>query len=179
MEVSQVWEYGSRIDERLFTAFVGDANWLPQSQNVLVTFGAVSYINGVHPSSLAPTALMARIKEVTHDPVPEVVFDLVVFDYANTDPTDEGYWVYRSTRIPDLYSRTATAVADLTVRLENGRTLLEFSADATRTHFVEATTDLMHWEEIGKATLEKSGDFAFEDDNPGAFPARYYRVVTQ
>jgi hypothetical protein len=122
---------------------------------------------------------MARIKEVTHDPVPEVVFDLVVFNYANTDPTDQGYWVYRSTRIPDLYSRTATAVADLRLRLENGRPLLEFSADATRTHFVEASTDLVHWEKIGKALLEESGDFVFEDDSLEALPARYYRVVTQ
>jgi len=28
MEVSQVWEYGGNVAERLYTPSVGDANWL-------------------------------------------------------------------------------------------------------------------------------------------------------
>lgn len=84
MEVAQVWEYGSQSADRLYTDSVGDADWLPQSRNVLITFGNIAYENGAHPSPLSANAAMARIKEVTHDPVPEVVFDLAVFDYSNT-----------------------------------------------------------------------------------------------
>jgi hypothetical protein len=178
MEVSQVWDYGRNNSERIFTGSVGDANWLPQRQNVLITFGAISYINGVHPSAFSPGALMARIKEVTHDPVSEVVFDLAVFDYTNTSALYRGNWVYRSVRIPDLYPHPATPVVDLAIRLENAKPLLEFSADPAHAYFVETSADLVHWTNVGEATLEQSGEFEFQEEYAD-HPARFYRVVTE
>jgi hypothetical protein len=58
---------------------------------------------------------MLRIKEVTHGPEPDVVFDLAFFDYSNTATNYLGSWGYRSHRIPDLYPVTTAArqVADL------------------------------------------------------------------
>ena len=47
MEVRQVWEYGSAAMERIFTRFLGDADWLETTGNVLITFGAVSFTDGV------------------------------------------------------------------------------------------------------------------------------------
>jgi hypothetical protein len=69
----------------------------------LVTFGFISYENGAHPDPIAPSATIARIKEVTHEANPSVVFDLELSDPNNTDRKSKGYEVYRSYRIPDLY----------------------------------------------------------------------------
>jgi len=104
MEVSQVWEYGANIQPRMYSPSVSDANALRKSGNVLVTFGNVRYMNGLSPSPVAPNSAMPRIIEVTHDAVPEKVFDMAVFDFANTSTNFRGSLVYRSERIPDLYA---------------------------------------------------------------------------
>jgi arylsulfate sulfotransferase len=180
MEVSQVWDYGRTSAERLYTDAGGNADWLPQRGNVLVNFARVMYVNGLHPSPYSQNATMVRIQEVTHDPVPEVVFDLAFFDYGNTNSSYLGYLVYRSHHIPDLYGQLPKPVADLTVSIQNGLPRLEFSADETRTYIVEASIDLLNWEEIGVASEdEQSGDFSFQEEEPSEFPARYYRVVTE
>ena len=177
MQVSQVWEYRNATNEHLFTPTVGNADWLPKTSNVLVTFGAITYVNGNHPSPYATYANMARIKEVTHDAVPQVVFDLAVFDYSNTNSTYRGDWVYRSHRISDLYAHPALPVADLAVTWENGMPHLAFSADPARTYAVEASTDMVHWEQIGEAVLEDNGDFKFVDGNAKQPQALFYRVI--
>jgi len=106
MEVSQLWEYGKNAAPRLYTDRVGDANWLPQSGNVLVTFGYVVYVDGVRPNPSATGAAMIRIQEVTHDQTPKVVFDLALWDFGNTSSSYRGYTGYRGDRIPDLYPVT-------------------------------------------------------------------------
>src|SRR5262249_27001418 len=111
MEVSQVWDYGSNIPEPLYTDKVGNADQLPQSGNILVTFGSVKFVNGVPPSALGPNATMARIKEVTHDAMAEVVFDLAISQY-NNPAVNSDCFVYRSHRIADLYAHPPLAVAD-------------------------------------------------------------------
>jgi hypothetical protein len=177
-EVSQVWEYTS-TNEQLFAWSVGDADYLKQSGNVLITFGNVTYVNGQHPSPYSTNAAMARIKEVTHEAVPEVVFDLALFDYANTNKTYAGCFVYRSDRIPDLYSILPQAVADLRVTFKEGQPNLEFSGDGARTYPVEASTNLVDWEMIGFAQPTGSGNYEFQDEIAGEYPARFYRVITQ
>jgi arylsulfate sulfotransferase len=179
MGVSQVWDYGRTNAEQLFTDRVGNADWLPQSGNVLITFGNVDYVNGVHPSLVAPKATMLRVKEVTHNQVPEVVFDLAVFDYGNTNSSYLGTFAYRSHRIPDLYTHPAQPVADLRVRYESGMPRLEFSADSTRTYTIEASTDLVNWSAIGEPAEESDGDFSFLDAYAADLPSRYYRVITR
>ena len=115
MEVSQVWDYGRTNADRLYTDRVGSARQLPQTQNVLINYGYVLYENGVYPNPHSPAAVMARIKEVTYDPSPQVVFDFAFFDYSNTSSSYKGSGDYRAYRIPDLYPvRTPSrAVADL------------------------------------------------------------------
>jgi arylsulfate sulfotransferase len=103
MQVSQVWQFADTNKDRLYAGTLGNASWLPQTGNVLVTFGCVSYENGVHPDPIAPNASIARIKEVTHEANPSVVFDLELCDPNNTNRNSLGYEVYRSYRIPDLY----------------------------------------------------------------------------
>jgi arylsulfate sulfotransferase len=182
MEVSQVWEYGRTNNaQRLYADHEGNAELQPNTGNVLIDFPAVSYVNGVAPSSFGPSATMARITEVTHDAVPQIVFDLAISMYANTNMSYKDCSVYRCHRIPDLYAHPAKPVADLSVTCENGLALLEFSADDTRTYVVEASTNLVGWETIGVAVEDEqqSGDFSFEDDQSNEPVACYYRVVTQ
>jgi hypothetical protein len=173
-----VWEYTS-TNEPLYTSFVGDTDWLSQRTNVLVTFGAVSYMNHVHPSTNAPNALMVRIKEVTHDATPEVVWDLMIFDYSNTNKTYQGCFTYRSDRIPDLYSVLPQAVVDLDVTRSNGQAHLAFSGSALHSYIIQASTNLLNWGALGTATPSANGNFDFFDTQAGGLPARYYRVVTQ
>jgi arylsulfate sulfotransferase len=180
MTVSQVWDSTLTNEDRLFTPIIGDADWLPQRQNVLVTYGYVTYINGVHPSSHSANATMVRIKEFTYAPVPEVVFDLSLFDYANTSSSFLGYFVYRSDRIPDLYPHPPKPVASLFVSMQNLIPHLEFSADPVRTYIVQASTNLVNWTNIGTASpAPGTGDYDFDDLDASQYAARFYRVVTQ
>ena len=58
---------------------------------------------------------MTRITEVTHDDVPQIVFDLTISLYSNTNTTYKDVTTYRCHRIPDLYAHPAKPVADLSV----------------------------------------------------------------
>jgi hypothetical protein len=85
MTVSQVWEYGQFIDEILYCSFFGDADYLPNMDNVLVTFGGSN--NG-------------RIVEVTHTTPSESVFSLMM---TNENVSEGGYSIYRADRLHSLY----------------------------------------------------------------------------
>jgi len=82
MEVEKVWEYGQFEDEIIFTPFVGDADSLPETGNVLITFGGIQ----------SPTGTSARLIEVTRTTPAEKVFDLSIASLQ-----------YRSERLPSLY----------------------------------------------------------------------------
>jgi hypothetical protein len=176
MEVSQVWEYAS-TNETLYSGALGDAHYLKNTGNVLVHYGNISYVDGVHPNTNAPGATMVRIKEVTHEANPEVVFDLAVFDYANSNY--QGSFSYRSYRIPDLYSVLPQPVVDLRVMVTNDKPHLVFSGDANRTYVVEASTNLLSWKTIGQASLSAGANFDFDDPQEADYRQRFYRVVTQ
>jgi hypothetical protein len=182
MEVSQVWDYGrTNAAERLYVGFEGNAEPQPTTGNVLIDFAAVQYVNGVAPSSYGPSATMVRLTEVTHDAVPQIVFDLAISLYGNTHTSYKDCSVYRCHRIPDLYAHPAEPVADLSVTYQNGAPLLEFSADDTRTYLIEASTNLVDWGLIGTASEgpAQSGNFSFTDMQSSGSPACYYRVETQ
>ena len=181
MEVSEVWNSAWQTNQdRLFTPYVGKVQWLPQTRNVLVDFGAVTYVNGVHPNPSVPGATMVRLIEYTHDPVPEVVFDLSFFDHTNTNANYRGYLCYRSYQIPDLYPHPAAPVDDLVVSEAHQKPLLKFSADPTHSYMIEASTDLKNWTIIGPAfEAGGNGNFDFQDLNADKSIARFYRVVTQ
>lgn len=181
MTVSEVWNSAWQTNQdRLFTPYVGRVQWLPQTRNILVDYGAVSYVNGVHPSAYSPSATAVRIVEYTHDPVPQVVFDVSFFDDTNISSSYGGTFCYRAYQIPDLYTHPAEPVADLMLSDEDQIPLLEFSADPSQSYLIEASTDLTNWTSIGAPIQEgAAGDYDFEDLDSIHFTNRFYRVVTQ
>ena len=46
MEIEQVWEYGSDIEEILYASFVSDVDWLDNG-NILIDFGGTRVMGGV------------------------------------------------------------------------------------------------------------------------------------
>jgi hypothetical protein len=143
-----------------------------------VTFGNVDYINGALPSSIAPSATMLRIQEVTYGESPEVVFDLAAFDYSNTNPMYRGTFAYRSRRIPDLYAHQSQSVSDLAVQFVGANPTLQFSGDQTKIYVIQASSDLTQWRDIGTAEFIGNGSFSFMDPASIEVPVRFYRVVT-
>jgi arylsulfate sulfotransferase len=101
MQVSQVWEY-QNTPERLFAHFIGDADSLPTTGNVLIDFGGISYVDGVAANGNA-----VRIVEVTHTTPADKVFDLSI----STPLGDPSWRVYRAERIPDLYPPSGSVPA--------------------------------------------------------------------
>ncbi|HEV2693167.1 MAG TPA: aryl-sulfate sulfotransferase [Verrucomicrobiae bacterium] len=180
MEVSEAWNSNWQTNQdRLYTGALGKAERLPLTTNTLVTYGTVSYINGVHPSSHNANASMVRIKEYTHEAVPQVVFDLAFFDYTNVSPTYTGYTCYRSYRVPDLYTHPAMPVADLTIGLQDSSPSLTFSANSTHVYLVQSSTNLTDWATCGTAVQQGTpGNFNYTDNDDGQSTSRFYRVVT-
>lgn len=181
MQVSEVWNSAWQPNQdRLYTSFLGRVQSLPQTTNVLVNFGAVSYVNGVPPSTYAPAATMVRVKEYTHDAVPQVVFDVSFFDENNTSASYPGYTCYRAYQVPDLYAHPAEPVADLQVCESNNVPVLEFSGDPANTYMVKVSTDLVNWNCLGTATESATaGEYNFPDTQADPFSPRFYRVMTQ
>jgi hypothetical protein len=97
MTVRQVWEFVA--PEQLYSPFVGSAYELPQTGNVLVTYGGLCTIDGVFSDDVAHCRGTARILEVRRDQADAVVFDVEVRD---RDPTAIGWLVYRGYRLPRL-----------------------------------------------------------------------------
>jgi arylsulfate sulfotransferase len=98
MEVRQSWEYGENLVEPVYSGHISDADSLPITGNVLMTFGGTSHVGGVPSTDLGLGPLHARIIETTGDVVPVKVFELVAYD-----PAGDRITVYRSEKIPDLY----------------------------------------------------------------------------
>ena len=121
---------------------------------------------------------MVRIKEVTHDLAKDVVFDLSFFDYANTNTSFTGYYAYRSHRIPDLYSTLPVPVEDLSIQLTGGAAFLQFSGSETRSYTIQASKDLLIWNDIGTPIDTGSGNYQFADFEVGGTSSQFYRVVT-
>jgi arylsulfate sulfotransferase len=179
MTVSQVWDSSAAGTNFFVSQVMGKAQWLPVQTNVLVTYSYITYVNGVHPSPYAPNAMMARFVEMTHDPVPQIVFDLAFFDYTNTSPSYAGEYCYRAYRVPDLYAHPVLPVTDLALSLSNSTALLRFSGDPARTNSIQASTDLVNWSTLPTPVPNAIGEYDFLDPNSGQKGTRFYRVLTQ
>ena len=94
MEVDIAWEYGEHAQKQYFSSALGDADLLPRTGNVLITHGTLMDQKGKQS---------ARVIEVTHTTPANEVFNLSVTDLSN-DPKN-GWRVYRSERIPSLYTQ--------------------------------------------------------------------------
>ncbi len=180
MTVTQVWQYANTTDDRLYTGFLGNATQLPQTGDVLVTYGAVEYENGLHPSEEATNATEVRLKEVTYEANPQVVFDLELWDPTNTASNYGGYQVYRSRRVPDLYAHPLAPVTDLMVTIQDGSPLLQFSGDPYNNYEVESSPDLVNWTDLGPPNADDAnGDYSFQDEPTTGQTAMYYQVLTE
>ena len=181
MQVSEVWNSSWQTNQdRLYTPYIGMVSWGPQTRNVLVTYGAVSYINGVHSSAYSTNAIMTRLIEYTHDTVPQIVSDVRFFDPTRTNSNYQGFFTYRAYLIADLYAHPALPVADLRVSELGGTSVMQFTGDPAHSYEVQGSADLVNWNDLGPAVLnDTTGLFQFEDADQGDYPARYYRVVTQ
>jgi arylsulfate sulfotransferase len=99
MEIRQVWEFGSDIDQRYYSGSRGDADWMPNTENVLITFADVNYVGGVSSNALGMGTTHTRIIEVDHSEAANKVFEVAIY---NATPRSM-IISYRSERIPDLY----------------------------------------------------------------------------
>lgn len=181
MTISQVWDSydsGQGGGDRLYSTIMGNVEWLPQHSTVLTTFAWINYLDGKLINTNG--ALMSRIVEYSHDPVPQVLFDLSFWDYTNATRSYLGYYCYRSYRISDLYAHPAEPIADLTVVENAGLPLLQFSGDPAYSYMIQASSDLVNWTNIDTAYEgEARGLFEFEDFGENQYTTRFYRVLTQ
>jgi hypothetical protein len=100
--VGQVWKYGGPADELFFSAFISEADLLPQTGNVLVTDGGrIRDKEGNQSDDFQRGHHWARIVEVTHTTPPEKVFEIVVD--ASDKENSIGWSVYRSERLASLH----------------------------------------------------------------------------
>lgn len=104
--VRQVWEYGGPEDEMFYAPFYGDADWLPQTGNILITDGGrIETADGMPADEIPSDHQWGRILEVTHTRPAEKVFEIAVNSGLGSGI---GWSIYRSERLPDL-----TALSDL------------------------------------------------------------------
>lgn len=99
-EISQVWQWqGSMIGEQLYSPIVGDADHMPLTDNVLISFAGLCDKDGFMSNNAKECRLSIRIIEIARDEPGRPVFDLRI-----QDPSGDISWVsYRSERIASLY----------------------------------------------------------------------------
>jgi hypothetical protein len=101
MTVSQVWEWGlPQSGEQIFAPFLGDANQLPETDNVLITFAGICKVDGVFSDAVRSCSTSIRVIEVAREDNDRVVFDILI---EEPDPAHMGWRSYRSERLPSLY----------------------------------------------------------------------------
>ena len=93
--VSQVWAFGGPGPDALYSTFISSAARLPETGNVLANFGGLTSDGDGRPTDdVAKGFGWVRIVEVTHDPEPEVLFELLIDERAK----GKGWDVYRARR---------------------------------------------------------------------------------
>lgn len=100
--VEQTWAYGGPETEIFYSPFLGDADALPKTGNVLITDGGrVTDDKGVASDEIFSGYKSARIFEVTREVKPRKVFEIQI--KPATPVGSPGWSVYRAARIPGLY----------------------------------------------------------------------------
>jgi hypothetical protein len=62
------------------------------------------------------------------------------------------------------------------VRLLNNHLYVEGQGDPNVTYSLQASSDLVHWQDIGTTTTDTSGSFEFQDPDPASLALRFYRT---
>jgi len=92
----QIWSFEGDPSASFYAAYVGDADPMPTTGNVLVTQGGIVEVDGQVSEMISGAHHRSAIWEVTREEKPAVVFHLLV---GNTDPAYRGYYVYRSEKL--------------------------------------------------------------------------------
>ncbi len=101
MTVRQVWEWGlPQSGEQLYAPFLGDANQLPVTNNVLITFAGLCKVDGLFSDAVRSCATSIRVNEIARGDNERIVFDILIED---PDPDHPGWRSYRSARLSSLY----------------------------------------------------------------------------
>jgi arylsulfate sulfotransferase len=98
MEVEEVWSYGGPGDEQYYGWRVGDADWMPNTGNVLITYGGLSKDAAGNISDRPTDHHWVRIVEVTHETPAQKVFELFVDDERPT-----GWLSFQAEHLQSLY----------------------------------------------------------------------------
>ena len=98
MTVEEVWSYGGPGNEPFFARFLGDADWMSQTGNVLINYGGL--VSDASGAAIVEGAghNWVRIVEVTHESPAEKVFELFI-----DDERPAGWSVFRAERLLSLY----------------------------------------------------------------------------
>jgi len=99
--VEQTWAYGGDDTETFYSPFLGDADALPKTGNVLVTDGGRVVDNqGIPSDEILVAHKWARVFEITREAKPRKVFELLI--QAPHPVGFAGWSVYRAERIATL-----------------------------------------------------------------------------
>jgi hypothetical protein len=97
MEVTQEWVYGPD-DEPYYARYLGDVDWQPQTDNILITIGAQETdVEGRNAAPGPGTQRWARLVEVTHEQPARKVWEM------RLQEDDTGWSIYRADRLPGIY----------------------------------------------------------------------------
>jgi arylsulfate sulfotransferase len=95
--VEQVWSYGGREGEKFFSGFVSEADWLPQTGNILLTNGGSVRTADGGQGMPGQGHHWVSLVEVTHTTPAEKVWEVVI------DHPAVSWSAFRTERIPSLY----------------------------------------------------------------------------
>ena len=100
MTVRQVWEYRGEPNDTFFCPFYCEAEWMPETGNILVTDGGhIETEEKVVSGNVPDDHQWARIFEITRSDPPEKVFE-IAFESPPAGP--QGWSIYRSMRLESL-----------------------------------------------------------------------------
>jgi len=99
--VEEVWSYGGQGEEWFFSGFVSDADWLPETDNILLANGGHIRLPDGSPGVWDfGNHQWASFVEVTHSSPAEKVWEVVIDDPAR------GWQAFRAERLPNLYPQS-------------------------------------------------------------------------
>jgi arylsulfate sulfotransferase len=106
MTVRQVWESDTADGDAMVTYAMGDADWLPKTNNVLVTYGFCyprrNLTADVDWMTMNDFIYQTRIREVAHTHPPEVVWEIRMDEEDEENPT-HSWQTFGSERIAGFY----------------------------------------------------------------------------
>ncbi len=102
MTVSQAWSYGGPGSDMFYSPFLGDADRLSITGNVLIADGGrLVDEDGVPTNNVIAGRKWARLLEVTGDASPVTVFELII-NHGEDVSQISGWTIYQADRIPSL-----------------------------------------------------------------------------